>query len=73
MKVEGVHFRKGEFVILGRGKAIYRCSTCASAFTWDALCRWYGSIRDNENGNYRKLKFYCSQACVPQATKGPKP
>jgi hypothetical protein len=49
---------------------VYTCSVCGSRFEWvQGESSWYGSWKDLENGNWKKIKFACSHACKETLTK----
>jgi len=46
----------------GKGKRLYKCSTCKKPFQWAKNSWWYGSYYETEE-QPEKLKFYCTTKC----------
>lgn len=47
----------------GRWVRVYLCDVCKRPFEWGPESMWYGSIKDQEDCNWKAVAFYCSLAC----------
>jgi len=63
MQVLGIRRIASEKLINTGRNQIWFCDGCENPFIWDSNSSIYGSVKDEENGDYHKMWIACSGQC----------